>query len=73
MVHIGLREADRVEITVLMDHYTGLFLLKDQGPMRRNRMVAARAPLAEHGLAVLARVSSGAEKHTIMLDPGPLQ
>ncbi|MBU2548495.1 MAG: MBL fold metallo-hydrolase [Proteobacteria bacterium] len=70
MAQVGLGEADRVEITVLVDNYTDLFLLEDQGPMRRSRLGAGRAPLAEHGLAVLARVRCGSDEHTIMLDAG---
>jgi 7,8-dihydropterin-6-yl-methyl-4-(beta-D-ribofuranosyl)aminobenzene 5'-phosphate synthase len=69
MAHIGLRPADRVEITILADNTSDL-LLADSVNVRRLRVQPPAAPLAEHGLACLVSAWSGDEKHTILMDAG---
>jgi 7,8-dihydropterin-6-yl-methyl-4-(beta-D-ribofuranosyl)aminobenzene 5'-phosphate synthase len=66
---IFLREADKVEITILVDNYSDI-LLPDTDNAVRLRTPPPAAPLAEHGLACLVSVYSGSEKHTILMDVG---
>ncbi len=69
MARVWLREADRVEISVLADNTSDL-LLGDSEFVKRLRVQAPAAPLAEHGLACLISAWSGEEKHTILMDAG---
>jgi 7,8-dihydropterin-6-yl-methyl-4-(beta-D-ribofuranosyl)aminobenzene 5'-phosphate synthase len=69
MDRINLREADRVEISVLADNTSDL-LLGDSESVKRLRVQPPAAPLAEHGLACLVSAWSGDEKHTILMDAG---
>ena len=69
MAHMTLREADRVEITVLVDNTSDL-LLADSESAKRLKVQPPAAPLAEHGLACLVSAWSGDEKHTILMDTG---
>lgn len=69
MSSIPLREADKVEITILVDNYSDI-LLPDTDNAKRLRTPPPDAPLAEHGLACLVTVYSGSEKHTILMDVG---
>ena len=69
MAHMTLREADRVEITVLVDNTSDL-LLADSESVKRLKVQPPAAPLAEHGLACLVSAWSGDEKHTILMDAG---
>lgn len=62
------KEADRVEITVLMDNYTDLFLLGDQGVMRRPPMPSGITPVAEHGLSLLIKVYADGDEHQMLMD-----
>ena len=52
MAPIALREADRVEITVLVDNTSDL-LLGDTDAVKRLRVQPPLGSLAEHGLACL--------------------
>lgn len=69
MKTIHLKEAERVQITILVDNYTDL-LLADTETAKRLRVTPPEAPLAEHGLACLISVWSGNEKHTVLMDAG---
>ena len=69
MAFIGLREADRVEINILVDNTSDL-LLADSPYVRRLRVQPPAAPLAEHGLSCLVSAWAGDEKHTILMDAG---
>ncbi len=64
-----IREADRVEITTLVDNYVDLFLA-DSPQVKRLRVAPPQAPMAEPGLSVLITVQSGEEKHSILMDGG---
>lgn len=64
------READRVEITVLVDNYTDLLLLQGTHAVRRPLVRPPAALLAEHGFSCLITVYAGAERHTVLLDAG---
>lgn len=69
MESIALREADKVEITILVDNYSD-FLLPDTDKAKRLRIPPPDSPLAEHGLSCLVTAYAGAEKHTILMDVG---
>ena len=69
MSEIRLREADRVEVTVLVDNYCDLFL-EDTDRVKRLRVLPPAGPWGEPGAAFLVAVHSGDEKHTLLLDTG---
>jgi 7,8-dihydropterin-6-yl-methyl-4-(beta-D-ribofuranosyl)aminobenzene 5'-phosphate synthase len=66
---INLREADAVEITVLVDNYGDVFLEGNEF-VRRPKRSPHFSLLAEHGLSCLIKVVFGLETHTILLDAG---
>ncbi|MGB6068797.1 MAG: MBL fold metallo-hydrolase [Desulfomonilaceae bacterium] len=66
----NLREADRVEITVLVDNYTDLLLIQSTDVVKRAAIKPPDALLAEHGFSCLINVYAGAERHTVLLDAG---
>jgi 7,8-dihydropterin-6-yl-methyl-4-(beta-D-ribofuranosyl)aminobenzene 5'-phosphate synthase len=66
----NVREADRVEITILADNYTDLLMIQSTEVVRRAMIPPPEAPLAEHGLSCLLRVYAGAEEHMVLLDAG---
>jgi 7,8-dihydropterin-6-yl-methyl-4-(beta-D-ribofuranosyl)aminobenzene 5'-phosphate synthase len=70
---LNLQEADRAEITTIMDNYTDT-LLESTNTVKRPRLAVneriSQMPLAEHGLSMLIKVSRGSEEHTILFDAG---
>ena len=69
MKSIQLREADKLEITILVDNYIDL-LLPDTANAKRLKVPPPDSLLAEHGLACLVTAYAGDEKHTILMDVG---
>jgi 7,8-dihydropterin-6-yl-methyl-4-(beta-D-ribofuranosyl)aminobenzene 5'-phosphate synthase len=71
MNKVNLRQADRLEIQVLVDNYTDL-ILGSTGIVKRAVVYNKYpdVPLAEHGLSCLIKVSAGSEEHFVMLDAG---
>jgi len=67
---LNLREADRLEVTVLVDNYTDVLLLQDTDIVKRPRLNPPNVPLAEHGLSCLLKVCSGSEEHVVLMDAG---
>ncbi len=65
-----LHPADRVEITVLVDNYTDMFLIQNTENTRRPVFLPPKALLAEHGFSCLIQVFSGRSKHTFLMDAG---
>ena len=65
----NLREADAVEITVLVDNYGDVFLEGNEF-VRRPKRSPHFALLAEHGLSCLIKVYYGKEIYSILLDAG---
>lgn len=65
-----LKPADRVEITVLVDNYTDMFVPPTTPVDRRLPFSTNRMLLAEHGLSCLVRIFAGNNEHTILLDAG---
>jgi 7,8-dihydropterin-6-yl-methyl-4-(beta-D-ribofuranosyl)aminobenzene 5'-phosphate synthase len=65
-----LREADSLDVTVLVDNYSDLLLMQSSETVRRPICVPPNVPMAEHGLSCMLRVRSGAEEHVVMMDAG---
>lgn len=65
---LNLREADRLEVTVLVDNYTDILLLQGTDVVRRAAVPPPKAPLAEHGLSCLLKVYADSEEHVVLLD-----
>ena len=70
MSELNLREADKLEITVLVDNYTDVLLLQNTDVVKRPRIQIPNVPFAEHGLSCLLKVSSGLEEHVVLMDAG---
>jgi 7,8-dihydropterin-6-yl-methyl-4-(beta-D-ribofuranosyl)aminobenzene 5'-phosphate synthase len=70
MSELNLREADRLEVTILADNYTDLLLLQSTEVVKRLRVPPPQAPLAEHGLSCLLKVYVGSEEHAVLMDAG---
>jgi 7,8-dihydropterin-6-yl-methyl-4-(beta-D-ribofuranosyl)aminobenzene 5'-phosphate synthase len=64
-----VREADKVEIVVLVDNYSDFFL-SDSDVVKRMRVLPPNGPLSEPGLSYLVKVHAGAEAHTLLFDTG---
>jgi 7,8-dihydropterin-6-yl-methyl-4-(beta-D-ribofuranosyl)aminobenzene 5'-phosphate synthase len=64
-----LREADKIEIAVLVDNYSDSFL-PDSDVVKRLRVMPPGSPLAEPGLSYLVKVYAGSENHTLLFDTG---
>jgi 7,8-dihydropterin-6-yl-methyl-4-(beta-D-ribofuranosyl)aminobenzene 5'-phosphate synthase len=64
-----VREADKVEIVVLVDNYSDFFL-SDSDVVKRLRVLPPNGPLAEPGLSCLIKVHAGSETHTLLFDTG---
>lgn len=64
---LNLREADKLEVTVLVDNYTDVFL-QGSDIAQRPLTPPPNLPLAEHGLSCLLRVHAGSEEHVVLLD-----
>lgn len=69
MSKVNLREADKLEVTVLVDNYADM-LLEDTAIATRARVTPPNALLAEHGLSCLIKVYAGSEEHWVLLDAG---
>jgi len=69
MKTLHLRETDKLEVTVLVDNYSDVFL---QGSAIAQRPLSPppNLPLAEHGFACLVKVQAGTEEHTVLFDAG---
>ncbi len=70
MSTVNLKPADRVEITILVENYTDLLLGDTEVVKRPDASDPSKAPLAEHGLSCILKVSAGLEEHVFMMDAG---
>ncbi|MFW5914247.1 MAG: MBL fold metallo-hydrolase [Thermoplasmatota archaeon] len=67
----GFREADRLEVTVLMDNYVNNLLLESGEFVRRPNTVSPETPLiAQHAFSCLLEVYRGGERHAVLFDTG---
>jgi len=68
---LNLREADKVEVTILVDNYTDAFLQSTEVVKRPAlQLNPPKTLLAEHGFSCLLKVSSGPEEHVVLIDTG---
>ena len=73
---IKIEEADRVEVTTLIDNYTDSLLPMSEPRSelikRAPRIIEGRFPtlLAEHGLSLLLKLFKGTESHSLLMDTG---
>jgi 7,8-dihydropterin-6-yl-methyl-4-(beta-D-ribofuranosyl)aminobenzene 5'-phosphate synthase len=70
MSGLNLQEVDKLEVTVLIDNYTDVFMLQDTEMVKRPKMPPQDFLLAEHGLSCLLKAHKGAEEHIVLLDAG---
>lgn len=70
MSESNLREADKLEVTILVDNYSDLLLLQSTEVIKRPMIPPPQAPLAEHGLSCLLRVYADSEEHVVLVDAG---
>lgn len=67
---INLREADRAEVTILVDNYVDMLMLPSTAIDKRPQTPPGKPLLAEHGLSCLIRVFDGSEEHCVLMDAG---
>jgi 7,8-dihydropterin-6-yl-methyl-4-(beta-D-ribofuranosyl)aminobenzene 5'-phosphate synthase len=65
-----IRDADHVEVTVLVDNYVEMLMQAETPVVKRPQFSTKRPLLAEHGLSCLIRVFSSDEEHTVLMDTG---
>lgn len=65
-----LREADDLDVTVLVDNYTDILIMQGSETVKRPICLPPNLPLAEHGLSCMLKVRSGPEEHVVMMDAG---
>jgi 7,8-dihydropterin-6-yl-methyl-4-(beta-D-ribofuranosyl)aminobenzene 5'-phosphate synthase len=71
MNEINLREADKLEATILVDNYTDVLLLQGTEVLQRPLVPPSDMPiLAEHGFSCLLRVYKGSQEYTVLMDAG---
>ena len=70
MSELNLREADKLEVTILVDNYSDVLLLQSTEVVKRPATPPPNLPLAEHGLSCLLRVYTAAEEHVVLMDVG---
>jgi 7,8-dihydropterin-6-yl-methyl-4-(beta-D-ribofuranosyl)aminobenzene 5'-phosphate synthase len=70
MSELNFREADKLEVTILVDNYSDLLLLQSTEVVKRPMIPPPHAPLAEHGLSCLLKVYAGSEEHVVLMDAG---
>lgn len=70
MIGTRLLEADKVEVTVLVDNYIDIFLGQCTEIDRRPAFSPKDICIAEHGLACILKVFEGSEEHVILMDTG---
>jgi len=68
MDKLNIREADRLEVTILMDNYTDHLLTESTGVCKRPQVPFPQILLAEHGFSCLIEVYAGKEEHIVLMD-----
>jgi 7,8-dihydropterin-6-yl-methyl-4-(beta-D-ribofuranosyl)aminobenzene 5'-phosphate synthase len=69
MSNLQLLEADRLEVTILVDNYSDVFLESAEG-IKRHPPVPGTELLAEHGLSCLLKVYANSDEHWVLVDAG---
>jgi 7,8-dihydropterin-6-yl-methyl-4-(beta-D-ribofuranosyl)aminobenzene 5'-phosphate synthase len=67
---VSLREAEKLEVTILVDNYTDMLLLQSSEVLRRPAVPPPNFFIAEHGFSCLIKASAGSEEHTVLMDVG---
>jgi 7,8-dihydropterin-6-yl-methyl-4-(beta-D-ribofuranosyl)aminobenzene 5'-phosphate synthase len=67
---ISPREAQKLEVTILVDNYTDILLLQSTEVLKRPLVPPPNFFLAEHGFSCLIKVSADSEEHTVLMDVG---
>ena len=70
MSELNLREADRMEITILVDNFTDTQLRNNTKVIKRPIIPPSIGLLAEHGLSCLIKIYAGIEAHVALMDFG---
>ncbi len=65
-----LREADKLEVIILVDNYTDLLMLQSTEVVKRHAFPPPQDPHAEHGFSCLLKIYADAEQHHVLLDAG---
>lgn len=65
---LNIREADRLEVTILVDNYTDMLVTESTDICKRPLLPLPHILLAEHGLSCLIKVFAGTEEHTVLMD-----
>ncbi|MDR7666829.1 MBL fold metallo-hydrolase [Methanosarcina sp. Z-7115] len=68
MNELNIREADRLEVTILMDNYTDMLVTENTCICKRPQLPLPQILLAEHGLACLIKVCAENEEHIVLMD-----
>jgi 7,8-dihydropterin-6-yl-methyl-4-(beta-D-ribofuranosyl)aminobenzene 5'-phosphate synthase len=68
--YVQLREADKVEITVLIDNYVDWLMIESTDTVKRPAVPPGKTLLAEHGLSLLIRVYADSETRAMIMDAG---
>jgi len=67
---VRMQEAQKLEVTILVDNYTDLLLLQSTEVMKRPLAPPPNFFLAEHGFSCLIKASTDSEEHTVLMDVG---
>jgi 7,8-dihydropterin-6-yl-methyl-4-(beta-D-ribofuranosyl)aminobenzene 5'-phosphate synthase len=70
MTGLNLQEVDKLEVTVLIDNYTDVFMMQGTDMIKRPMTRPPNFLLAEHGFSCILKVYKEAEGHVVLLDAG---
>jgi 7,8-dihydropterin-6-yl-methyl-4-(beta-D-ribofuranosyl)aminobenzene 5'-phosphate synthase len=70
MTSPSLSPVDGVEVTVLADNYTDMFMTQDTPLCRRPKFMPPQTLLAEHGFSCVLKVRSGEDEQVVLMDAG---
>jgi len=68
MNQLNTMDADRIEITSLVDNYTDWLKIESTETTKRAVVPPGKTLLAEHGLSLVIKVFKDGEKHTLLMD-----
>jgi 7,8-dihydropterin-6-yl-methyl-4-(beta-D-ribofuranosyl)aminobenzene 5'-phosphate synthase len=68
MNELNIRDADKLEITILMDNYTDLLVTGSTDICRRPQVLFPQILFAEHGFSCLIKVYAEHEEHVVLMD-----
>jgi 7,8-dihydropterin-6-yl-methyl-4-(beta-D-ribofuranosyl)aminobenzene 5'-phosphate synthase len=68
MNQLNIMDADRIEITSLVDNYTDWLKIESTETTKRAIVPPGNTMLAEHGLSLIIKVFKDGGKHTLLMD-----